>query len=565
MTGAAVHLAFMRGRRSAADNSRMFRRRLTIALALLAAAAVLEGVVALWALGVADRQVQRGRVHSDIQLGFVEMSASKQRLRAWVSQRQMDAGADIAERDRLQADMRSTLQRLKDLAERAQVLDEGREGSQAEHLQRQDALKVLTVTLQDLQEAVNRAGPLMPGTDGRAAWAAVSALFEVSHGRDLRTLLRESIERESVAMARERAAADATLRWMRGLWLGAAATLALGALLLGAYFTRALRQPLDRLSRGAAALQRGELQHRIHVQGADEFAVVATSVNSMAAELQQHREREARARHDLEALVHARTAELQAALETLQQVDARRRQLFADISHELRTPTTAIRGEAEVTLRGADKPLADYKTALQRIVGTSRELALVIDDLLTMARSDIDALALHRAPTDLRQPVAEALSQARALAYERDVRIDAQLPHEPAPVLGDATRLRQLVALLLDNAVRYSRSGGVVRLSLQLQPADSDDEPAQWRLEVVDHGIGIAPAEIHRVFERHFRGEAARRHRADGTGLGLSIGAALARAHGGQITLQSPPGRGTTACLRLPVMSLPTTQPELTA
>ncbi|MBQ1764552.1 MAG: hypothetical protein IIZ92_16870, partial [Aquincola sp.] len=141
----------------------MFRRRLTIALALLAAAAVLEGVVALWALGVADRQVQRGRVHSDIQLGFVEMSASKQRLRAWVSQRQMDAGADLAERDRLQADMRSTLQRLQDLAERAQVLDEGRDGSQAEHLQRQDALKVLTVTLHDLQEAVNRAGPLMPG------------------------------------------------------------------------------------------------------------------------------------------------------------------------------------------------------------------------------------------------------------------------------------------------------------------------------------------------------------------------------------------------------------------
>lgn len=534
----------------------LFRQRLTIALALLAAAAVLEGVLALWALGVADRQVQRGRVVSDIQLGFVELSASKQRLRTWVSQMQLDAGADVTQRERLQADMRNTLQRLERLARQARALDEdGAAAHAGEHLQRMDALAVLGRSLDELQAAVDEARPLVPGTDARAAWAALSRLFDISQGRDLRSLLRESIERESAAVVRERAAADASLRWMRGLWLAAAATLALAALLLGAWFTRALRQPLARLGEGAAALQRGDLQHRIRLHGADEFAAVAGSVNSMAAELQQHRQREARARHDLEALVHARTAELQGALEALQQVDARRRRLFADISHELRTPTTAIRGEAEVTLRGADKPLADYKAALQRIVATSDDLALVIDDLLTMARSDIDALALDRQPTDLRQPVAEALSQARALAYERDIRIDATLPPQPAPVQGDAARLRQLAALLLDNAVRYSRPGGVVRATLRLQPAaGGDDEPAHWLLQVADQGIGITPLELHRVFERNFRGEAARRHRADGTGLGLSIGAALARAHGGQITLQSQPGHGTTALLQLPAL-----------
>lgn len=534
----------------------MFRQRLTIALVLLAAAAVLEGVLALWALGVADRQVQRGRVVSDIQLGFVELSAGKQRLRTWVSQAQLDAGADTAQRDRLQADMRQTLERLKRLALHAQALDEdGGSAGHAEHLQRMDALEVLSLSLHDLQTAVAGARPLVPGTDARAAWAALSQVFDISRGRDLRSLLRESIERESAAVARERAAADASLRWMRGLWMGAATTLALAALWLGAHFTRALRQPLARLGEGAAALQRGELQHRIHIHGADEFAAVARSVNRMAAELQQHREREARARHELEALVNARTAELQGALETLQQVDARRRRLFADISHELRTPTTAIRGEAEVTLRGADKPLADYKAALQRIVSTSRELALVIDDLLTMARSDIDALALNRQPTDLRRPLEEALAQARALAYERGIQVQATLPTQPAPVVGDAARLRQLMALLLDNAVRYSHPGGTVQATL-LPPdggGPAQDAPAHWQLQVADQGIGIAPLELDRVFERHFRGEAARRHRADGTGLGLSIGAALARAHGGRISLQSRPGHGTTAVLHLPL------------
>ncbi|MFN6997382.1 MAG: ATP-binding protein, partial [Aquincola tertiaricarbonis] len=106
-----------------------------------------------------------------------------------------------------------------------------------------------------------------------------------------------------------------------------------------------------------------------------------------------------------------------------------------------------------------------------------------------------------------------------------------------------------------DHAVRYSHPGGVVQATLAWQPAAAgDEEPAHWLLQVADQGIGIAPLELHRVFERNFRGEAARRHRADGTGLGLGIGAALARAHGGQITLQSQPGQGTTALLRLPAL-----------
>jgi signal transduction histidine kinase len=117
--------------------------------------------------------------------------------------------------------------------------------------------------------------------------------------------------------------------------------------------------------------------------------------------------------------VAARTAELKGALQALRQADARRRQLFADISHELRTPTTAIRGEAEITLRGRDREAAEYRAALQRIVETSRQLGAVIDDLLAMARSDIDALALARRPIDLAEPLAEALAQAAPLAAER--------------------------------------------------------------------------------------------------------------------------------------------------
>ncbi len=133
----------------------------------------------------------------------------------------------------------------------------------------------------------------------------------------------------------------------------------------------------------------------------------------------------------------------------------------------------------------------------------------------------------------------------------------------PMPVLADPDRLRQLLLLLLDNAVRYSHPGGRVRVRLGAAPGDPA-EPAwaapHWVVLVEDEGIGIAAHELPRVFERHFRGAAARTHSAEGSGLGLTLAEALARGHGGTLELASTPGRGTVARLRLPRRS-PSTAP----
>lgn len=538
----------------------MFRRRLSIALGLLAAAVVLEGVVAAAALNVAERRVAQDRVASDIRTAFVELSATKQLLRTWVAQRQQGAGAKAEARERLQRDMRHTLDRLAALSAQAIRLDNSA-ATRNEHLRRQDALAVLRTSMADLERAVDAAVPLAPGADAQQAWQALSDVFDLSQGRDLRQLIADSMAREAEAVARERAAADASLAWMRGFWLAMAATLAVLAMAAALHFTRALRRPLDLLNAGARALRQGQLQHRIPLHGADEFSAVARSVNDMAAELEQHRTREAQQRQQLEAQVDTRTAELRQALQALGQADLRRRQLFADVSHELRTPTTAIRGEAEITLRGADRPADEYKVALRRIVDTSRQLAAVIDDLLAMARSDIDALSLVKRPLDLAEPVRDALLQAAALGAGRGVRLLAgQLPPGRCWVMGDAQRLRQLLLTLLDNAVRYSRDSGEVRL--RLLPAEPPSLLC-W-VEVADDGIGIAAHELPQVFERHFRGEAARRQRPDGSGLGLAIAQALARAHGGHVELRSTADQGSVARLMLPAAE-PQTQAQAQA
>ena len=529
----------------------MFRRRLSIALGLLAAVAVAEGLGAAAALSIAELQVERGRVASDIRTAFVELSASKQRLRNWVAQRQQGGGGDESVKSALQQDMRRTLQRLGTLSSAAIALD-GSGGTREEHLRRRDALQVLSASVADLEIAVDAVRPLSPGADAQQAWLALSAVFDRSQGRDVRQLIADSLARESEAVGRERAAADASLAWMRGFWLAMAGTLAVLAVVAAWYFNRALRRPMDLLDEGATALREGRLQHRIRLEGADEFAALARSVNAMAAELEQHRAREDQQRQRLEAQVDARTAELREALQALSQADLRRRQLLADVSHELRTPTTVIRGEAEVTLRGADRTAEDYKAALGRIVDTSRQLATVIDDLLAMARSDIDALSLVKRPVDLAEPAQDALLQAAALGAARGITLHPLDAPGGASgrctVLGDAQRLRQLLLILLDNAVRYAEAGGQVRL--RLLPAPQPGEPCG--VEVADDGPGIAAHELPQVFERHYRGERARRLRPEGSGLGLSIAQALARAHGGRIELSSQPGQGTIARLLLP-------------
>jgi signal transduction histidine kinase len=529
----------------------MFRRKLTLSLGLLAAVAVLQGLGAAAALSVAERQVERGRVASDIRTAFVELSATKQRLRTWVAQRQQGAGADIDVRESLQRDMRRTLERLQALSAAAIQLDDSA-ATRAEHLRRQDAMAVLATSVSDLERAVDAAEPLAPGADAQQAWQALTAVFDRSQGRDVRQLIADSVAREAAAVDRERAAADASLAWMRGFWLAMALTLALLAMAAAAYFARALRRPLDHLSEGARALQQGQLQHRVPVEGVDEFSAVARSMNTLAAELEVHRAREAQARQQLEDQVAERTAELRDALDALRDADTRRRQLFADISHELRTPTTAIRGEAEITLRGADRPADDYKATLRRIVETAGQLAGVINDLLAMARSDIDSLSLVRRRLDLAEPVREVLLQAQALASARGVVLEADEPEAGrCIVMGDAQRLRQLLLILLDNAVRYSHAGGVVRLVLKA--CDAADGPlGGCCVEVHDGGIGIPPQELPLVFDRHFRGQQARRQRPDGSGLGLPIAQALARAHGGRVELVSTSQQGTVARLTLP-------------
>lgn len=526
----------------------MFSQRLSASLACLALVFVIQGALAWWAIDLASTQVLRGRVVSDVLQGHLALSATKQRLRTWTSQALLQAGANPMDRMTHIDAMHRTLDALDALAKRAAALDDQPRRAAQEWQERSETLRILRLSVQELDQALRDIQPLPRDADPAAAWNAINRVFDASQGKDLRDLVLTTINKEQAAVDRERQAADQSLKWLAGGVLVATSTIALLAALLALYFARSLRRPLHNLNAGALALQRGDLVHRMDEQGADEFAAVAKTLNAMAKELQDHREREAQARQDLALQVQTRTAELEQALQTLQRIDASRRHLFADISHELLTPTTAIRGEAEIALRGSTKGTQEYQESLRRIAETAIHLGRVIDDLLTMARSDAQFLSIHLERVCVWEPLQEALAQTQALATERTVHVQSR-SDVPATteLLGDGPRLRQLMVLLIDNAIRYSHPGAQVTVHSHI-------DQGHWCLQVQDHGIGIAPHELPHVFERNYRGEQARRHRADGSGLGLPLALALAQAHGGSLNLTSPAGQGTTATLRLPLM-----------
>lgn len=534
----------------------LFSTRLTVAFVLMAVLALAQGGLAAWIADRAEHQVIRGRVAGDLQSGFWELSATKQRLRAWSLRALIGADHAPGDGEMLRERMAETIVRLQALSAKSEQMDREMGIASPEAARRDDTLKLLAESVADLEAQIAAINARGPAPDARAAWSQIETVFDKGAGLDLREMLNGQISTEAQILKRTRATADSYIQKVKLLSWSAAGTLSLTALALALYFVSALRRPLAAMSDGAKAFELGRLSHRMPEDGFREFAGLGASINHMAGELSARREQEAELRAGLETQVAARTRELEAALGELRQAESRRRQLLGDISHELRTPLTAIRGEAEVALRGRDEARA-HREALQRITQASRQMAALIEDLLMMARSDAEVLQLNMTEVDARLPLEEAVASLSPVARVRrlDVHVDVDAI-SPALVAADGQRLQQVMALLLDNAIRYSHPGGEVRVTAGPDPAS----PGVWRLEIADQGIGIGPEDLARVFERGYRAATARAHRADGTGLGLPIARTLTERQGGELTLESELGRGTRAVLRMP---LRVTSPEM--
>ncbi len=304
-------------------------------------------------------------------------------------------------------------------------------------------------------------------------------------------------------------------------------------------FRRAFR-PLRAIEDTAAAIAAGDLTRRIPPRQAnDEVASLARSLNAMLAQIES-------------------SFEVRAASE------ARMRQFVTDASHELRTPLATVRGYAELYRQGAAAGPEATAGAMRRIEDEATRMAGLVEDLLTLARMD-NRRPLELSSVDLTVLAGDAVQDARAREADRTIRLvgleDSAIV--PAVLRGDEARLRQVVTNLLANALTHTPPGTAVEVAVG--PAAE-----RVRLEVRDHGPGIAIADAPRVFERFFRKDPARGRRAQGGhGLGLAIVAAIVEAHAGRVGVASTPGGGATFVVDLPRSTpldpLPSaSQPQLT-
>ena len=230
----------------------------------------------------------------------------------------------------------------------------------------------------------------------------------------------------------------------------------------------------------------------------------------------------------------------------LQELDQLRVQFFADISHELRTPLTVIRGEAEVTLRGKDKPVPEYRTVLGRIVHLCNQMNKLVGDLLFLARSESGTVQIDMKPTSLPTLLGEVYQEAGILARPKKVTVTLNGQSGPVSVQGDAERLKQLFMILMDNAIKYGRTRGSIAVRLSTEGSFA-------RIAVIDDGLGIPPDDLPHVFQRFYRVRHGRSAQVGGAGLGLPIAKWLVEAHGGTIAIASEPDKGTTVTVQLPL------------
>lgn len=295
------------------------------------------------------------------------------------------------------------------------------------------------------------------------------------------------------------------------LLIAAAITIAV-ALTLGILVARLVTQPVRELTTATQKIAAGDLSQQVPVRSRDELGLLAGQFNNMTSDLN-------------------RATQL-------------RRQMTADIAHDLRTPLSVISGYLEALSNGDLEPTPKRFNTLHDEV---QSLLKLVEDLHVLSLADAGELPLDKQPIAASQLLARVADTYRHAAERKGIKLDVDVENTSAPRISvDAERMSRVISNLVSNALRYTPTGGSINLSVR-----SSADHAWVELVVSDTGAGIAPEILHNIFERFYRADSARESNSGESGLGLAIARSLVEAHNGQITATSTQGVGTTFVIRL--------------
>jgi signal transduction histidine kinase len=305
----------------------------------------------------------------------------------------------------------------------------------------------------------------------------------------------------------------ATFGFLRDFWwqfLLAGLAAAAIALAMARWLARGMTQPLRDMAQAASKMETGDYSQRVHTRSRDEVGQLAAAFNRMSAELE--------------------------SLESL------RRDLVANVSHELKTPISALRAHLENLLDGVEVP--DPHT-LEVMLAQSERLGRLVDQLLDLSRLESGDVPLEQEDVQLQPLVMQVLSEIEVARAESGVRVDSQIPEDLPAAFADRERIHQVLFNLVDNAIRFTPRGGEVTVS-------ANRHNGSVEVKVQDTGVGIAAEHLPKLFERFYRVDSARSREDGGTGIGLAIARSVVEAHGGHISADSRIGHGSTFTFELP-------------
>jgi signal transduction histidine kinase len=312
----------------------------------------------------------------------------------------------------------------------------------------------------------------------------------------------------------------------RAIWLAALAA-GVAALVVGGVIAFSLVRPIQRLTAATTAVARGDLSQRVPVSSSDEIGELAKSFNAMAADLEN--------------------------------AERLRRDMTADIAHELRNPLAVLQSNIEAVIDGV-LPLTPDN--LEPLLDQTHLLSRIVDDLRTLALADAGQLSLDCASTDPTRLARSAVARFTAQAEAKGIRLRADIP-DILPALNiDSQRIEQVLGNLLSNAIRHTPEGGVISSQLSVISKSNPDRPPLMSghhllFTIKDTGPGIPPDALPHIFERFYRADRSRSRipEGGGTGLGLAIARQLVLLHGGEIRASREPGTGTQVSFTLPIQS----------
>ena len=313
----------------------------------------------------------------------------------------------------------------------------------------------------------------------------------------------------------EPAAARLAAEVQRSLWWTGLAAAAAGILLVS-LMSRRILAPVQRLNAAARRLGQGDLSQRVPAAGPRELQDLSRTFNTMA--------------------------------ENLQAAEQQRRSLVADVAHELRTPLSNLQGYLEAVQDGL---LEADQTTISALRQQTAHLIALVEDLRLLAQAEAGVLQLHRAPTAMAELLGAAVDDFRPRAEGKELRLTLEVEPDTPLLWLDQTRIRQIVGNLLENALLHTPAGGGIAVTAG--PA----EDGGIAVSVRDSGPGIPAAALPYIFDRFYRVDPSRARASGGVGLGLTIARQLARAHGGDLRVESPAGAGAVFTLTLPAVTPP--------